>query len=97
MSGGSSAYAEGVVDVGIIVPVCFKNPLREEAIEFLMSVLSQETKAKVPVSCVLGAYHIATNYLRAPRRPVRDVLVGLLETHSPAFFPASRPGWPSRP
>ena len=91
MSRGSSAYAEGVVDVGIIVPVCFKNPLREEAIEFLMSVLSQETKAKVPVSCVLGAYHIATSYLRAPRRPVRDVLVGLLETYSPAFFPDISP------
>ena len=87
MPRGSSAYVEGVVDVSIVVPSCFENPLKEEAIEFLTSVLRQEVRAKVPVTCVLGAYHIATRYLRAPRKPVRDVLVGLLETYSPAFFP----------
>jgi len=82
----SSDYAEGVVDVGIIVPVCFENPLKEVAVDFLSAVLTQEVPAKIPVSAVLGAYHIATRYLRASREAVREVLSSFLRTYSPAFF-----------
>ncbi len=88
---GSSAYVRGVVDVSIVVPACFENPLKEEAIDFLSAVLVQEVPAKIPVTAILGAYHIATRYIRAPREAVKNVLSSLLRTRSPAFFPDVSP------
>ena len=73
-------YVEGVVDVSIIVPTCFENPLKKLATDFLGEVLSLRRKAIIPVTAVLGAYHIATRYLRAPRRVVKKILVEMLET-----------------
>ena len=80
-------YVEGVVDVSIIVPTCFENPLKKLATDFLGEVLSLRRKAIIPVTAVLGAYHIATRYLRAPRRVVKKILVEMLETRSPALYP----------
>ena len=60
----SSVY-EGVLDVSILVPVCFSNPLTEDSINFLQDVLLLRRKALLPVTAVVGAYHIATNYLRS--------------------------------
>ncbi len=80
-------YVEGVVDVSIIVPVCFDNPLKKYVAEFLEEVLALRKKAIIPVTAVLGAYHIATRYLKAPRRAVKKILVGMLEVESPAFYP----------
>ncbi len=77
----------GVVDVSIIVPVCFDNPLRNYAVEFLAKVLRLEEKALVPTTTILGAYHIVTRYLRVPRRLVKKILTGLVETRSPALYP----------
>lgn len=86
MQRGSLAYVEGVVDVGVIVPACFINPIRSRAVSFLGDVLAQKVKARIPVSTVLGAYHVATSYLRAPRASVGRALRTMLETYSPAFF-----------
>lgn len=83
----SSVYPEGVVDVGIIAVACFENPLKELGIRFLSSILKQERRAAIPVSSVIGAYHIATRYLRAPPLSVKKILTRLLETGSPALYP----------
>jgi len=92
MLSGSLGYVEGVVDVSVVVPACFDNPLKEHAVKFLGEVLALRRRAAIPVTAVLGAYHIATRYLRAPRRAVKKVLVGMLETRSPALYPqASAP------
>jgi hypothetical protein len=32
MQGGSSDYLEGVMDVSILIPACFENPLKEHSI-----------------------------------------------------------------
>ncbi len=80
-------YSEGVVDVSIIVPMCFENPLKKLATEFLGDVLALKRKATIPLTAVLGAYHIVTKYLKAPRRAVKKILVEMLETRSPAFYP----------
>ena len=85
MLGGSSAF-NAVVDVSVIVPACFENPLRDAALEFLGDVLALKRKAALPTSAFLGAYHIATRYLRAPRVAVKKILAKLLETRSPAFY-----------
>ncbi|MEM4416992.1 MAG: PIN domain-containing protein [Nitrososphaerota archaeon] len=87
MRGGSSAYPEGVVDVSIIVPTCFENPIKEESIAFLADVLLQKKKAAMPVTAVIGAYHIATRYLRIPRLAVKKVMKGILTSKSPALYP----------
>ena len=87
----SLGCVEGVVDVSIVVPVCFDNPLKRYAVEFLGEVLALKRRAVIPVTAVLGAYHIATRYLRAPRRVVRKILVGMLETRSPALYPQVPP------
>ncbi len=82
----SSAY-EGVLDVSVIVPACFENPLKESCVTFLADVLSQKAKAALPVTAVIGAYHIATRYLRVSRLDVKKVLEGLLRTKSGALYP----------
>jgi len=84
---GESSGFEGIVDVSIVVPVTFDNPLKEEAVEFLAEVLSRRKRAIIPITSVIGAYHIATRYLRAPRVAVKKVLEGLLRTRSPALYP----------
>ncbi len=87
MLGESLVQVNGVVDVSIVVPICFENPLRRFAVEFIARVLELEEKALIPVTAVLGAYHIATRYLKTPRRLVKKILTGLLETRSPALYP----------
>ncbi len=91
MLSASSGYAEGVVDVSIVVPVCFENPLKKLAAEFLAEILALKRRAVIPVTAVLGAYHIATRYLGAPRRAVKKILTGMLETRSPALYPQVPP------
>lgn len=53
---GNLGYVEGVVDVSIVVPSCFSNPLKECAIDFLTEVLTQKRREIIPVTAVIGAY-----------------------------------------
>jgi len=91
MRGESLAYPEGVLDVSILIPACFENPLKERSIAFLSQVLTQKKRAALPVSAVLGAYHIATRYLGAPKIAVKKVLEGILRSGSPALYPHITP------
>jgi predicted nucleic acid-binding protein len=84
--GESSAYPDGVVDVGILVPTCFENPLKEQSTTFIADVLTGKKRAAIPVTAIIGAYHVATRYLRAPRMTVKKVLGGILRTGSPALY-----------
>jgi len=83
----SLVQVEGVVDVGVIVPLCFDNPLREDALDFVSDILSQKRRAVIPITSVVGAYHIATRYLKVPKVTVKKILEGLLRTRSPALYP----------
>ncbi|MEM0053392.1 MAG: hypothetical protein QXL89_04345 [Nitrososphaeria archaeon] len=87
----SLVYSEGVVDVSIIVPACFNNPLKDDSISFLTQVLSWKRKAKIPISSIIGAYYIATQYLGVPKNIVREILEGILRTSSPALYPTISP------
>lgn len=87
----SLEYPEGVIDVGIIVVSLFDNPLKARAVEFLADVMRQRRRIAVPVSAVIGAYHIATSYLKLPRIDVRRILAGMLSTRSPALYPQITP------
>ncbi len=87
----SSAYPEGVVDVGIVVVVLFDNPLKAEAVEFLADVLRFRRRIAIPVTTIIGAYHVATRYLKLPRIEVKRILTGMLSTKSPAFYPHITP------
>jgi len=78
---------EGVIDVSIIIPVCFQNPLKKFAVEFIKKVLLLEKRVIIPVTAIIGAYHIATRYIGVPRADARKILVELLQTRSPAFYP----------
>jgi len=81
------ASPEGVLDVGVLVPLCFENPLKEEAVHFVSDVLTLKKPAVIPLTALLGAYHIVTRYLKVPPIQVKKVLLGLLETDSPAVYP----------
>lgn len=83
----SSAYSEGVLDVSVIVPVCFQNPLKESAVRFISEVLTQKRRIALPTPAVLGAYHVATRYLGTPKVAVKKVLEGILKSGSPALYP----------
>lgn len=82
----SSVY-EGVADVGVLVPSCFDNPLKEDSINFIQDVLLTKSKVLLPISVVIGAYHVATNYLGVPRLSAKGVLSELLRTGSEALYP----------
>jgi predicted nucleic acid-binding protein len=84
--GESSAYPDGVVDVGILVPTCFENPLKEHSTTFVADVLTGRKRVAIPVTAIIGAYHVATRYLRAPKMTVKKVLGGILRTGSPALY-----------
>jgi len=75
----------------VIIPACFENPLKDYSVAFLADVLSQKRRAAIPVTAVIGAYHIATRYLRVHRLAVKKVLEGLLRTRSPALYPNVSP------
>ena len=83
----NSACPEGIVDVSIVVPSCFENPLKNHSITFLSEVLKQEKRALIPVSAILGAYHITTRYLRVPRMTAKKILEGILKSDSSALYP----------
>jgi predicted nucleic acid-binding protein len=89
--GENSAYPNGVVDVDIVVPTCFDNPLKEHSTAFLADVLTQRKQAVIPITAIIGAYHIATRYLRVPRMTVKKILGGILGTGSPALYPYVSP------
>jgi hypothetical protein len=61
------AYAEGIVDVGAIVQSYFENPLKEQSISLLADAISRRRRLVIPVTEIIGAYHIATKYLGVPR------------------------------
>jgi len=88
MSRGRSGYhPDGIVDVSIIVVSLFRNPLEEEAVKFLPGVLIRKRRAAIPVTAVLGAFHIATRYLKLPIVGAKEKLVKMLKTETPAFHP----------
>ena len=72
--------------MGILVPTCFENPLKEHSTAFIADVLTGKKRAAIPVTAIIGAYHVATRYLRAPRMTVKKVLGGILRTGSPALY-----------
>ena len=84
---GSSGFAEGVVDVSILLLTIFDNPLKGEAVEFIAELLSGRRRAVIPLATLLGAYHIATRYLRVPRLTAKKILEGILRTRSPTLHP----------
>lgn len=85
------AYPEGVADVSIIVVTCFENPLKDHAITFLSDVLTLKKHVIIPISSIIGAYHIATTYLRVSKLSVKKILEGLIATRSPALYPQITP------
>jgi len=85
------AYPEGVLDVSILIPACFENPLKEHSITFLSEIMLQKKRAVLPTPAVIGAYHIATRYLRVPKIAVKKVMEGILRSGSPALYPHITP------
>jgi predicted nucleic acid-binding protein len=88
---GSLASFEGVADVSIIIPICFDNPLKEEALELISDALTLRRRIILPVTATVGAYHVATRYLRISKLSVKKILEGLLMSRSPALYPYVSP------
>jgi hypothetical protein len=78
-------HPNGVVDVDIIIVTLLKIPYG--VVKFLSDVLSQKKRAAIPVTAVLGAFHVTTRYLKLPATDVMKILIKMLETMSPAFYP----------
>ncbi len=89
--GESPASVDGVLDVSVLVPACFENPLLGESTDFVSEVLLRRRKAVLPVSAVIGAYHVVTKYLGVSRLSAKSVLGGILETGSSALHPELTP------
>jgi predicted nucleic acid-binding protein len=88
----SLAYPDGVLDASVIVPACFENPLKVHSIEFISEVMLQKRRVALPIPAVMGAYHIATRYLRVSKIDVKKVMEGILRSGSPALYPYIAPG-----
>ena len=77
---------EGIIDVGIVVIAHFENPARDNAFNFLKSILLWKKKCLIPTSAFIGAYHVMTRYLGVDRLSACKALIKTLETRSPAFY-----------
>ncbi|MEM2123098.1 MAG: PIN domain-containing protein [Candidatus Bathyarchaeia archaeon] len=77
---------EGIADTGLIVIAHFKNPARDEAFNFLREALAWRRRILIPVSTIIGAYHIMTEYLGVSEVSACKALTKTLETRSPAFY-----------
>lgn len=77
---------EGVIDTGIIVIAHFDNPARKATFNFLKEVLLWRRKCLIPVTTIIGAYHIMTKYLGVEEVSACKALTKTLETRSPAFY-----------
>jgi len=81
-------YPDGVLDTCIIVVTLFDNPLYHKGVEFLSYVLKRDIKAAIPLTSLIGAIHIAIKYLGVESADVIRRVKDILETKSPAFYPA---------
>jgi hypothetical protein len=54
-----------------VVIAHFENPAREEAFNFLREALTWRRRILIPVSTIIGAYHVMTEYLGVRFLPVR--------------------------
>ena len=61
--------------------------LHRYATEFVSEVHEQRRRALIPLTAVVGAFHVATRYLRLPADDVKEALRDMLETRSPALYP----------
>ena len=61
--------------------------LHRYATEFVSEVLEQRRRALIPLTAVVGTFHVATRYLRLPADDVKEALRVMLETRSPALYP----------
>ena len=77
---------EGIVDTGIVVIAHFENPARKHAFSFLKEILAWKRKCLIPVTAILGAYHIMTKYLGVEDVSAYKALTKTLETRSPALY-----------
>jgi hypothetical protein len=67
----SLACPEGIADVSVVVVAGFDNPLKEYSIAFLSDALAQKRRVVIPVSTIMGAYHIATRCLKVSKLAVK--------------------------
>ena len=87
LEGNSDYTIDGILDVSVVVPACFENPLKVDCATLVHDALTQKRRSLLPISSVIGAYHIATRYLRVPRTAVKRVLDDLLRTGSSSLYP----------
>lgn len=87
----SLAYPDGVLDISVIIPTCFENPLKADSIEFVSEVMLLKRRAALPIPVIIGAYHVATRYLGVSKIDVKKVMDGILRSGSPALYPHISP------
>lgn len=74
------------MDVGIIVLSHCKNPAQKSSLNFLNKVLRLEIPCLIPISTMIGAYHILTNYLKIKPENARLTLSNTLLFKKPIFL-----------
>jgi len=77
---------EAIMDVGPIVITHTKNPVQNEALEFLHKVLRLDVLCLIPLSVFLGAYLVMTKYLRVNRFEATKALVKTLSYDLPIYY-----------
>ena len=77
---------EGIIDVGPIVISHTKNPIQDEALEFMRDVLTLKIRCLMPVSVFLGAYLVMVKYLRVDRNSASTALIRTLSLNLPIFY-----------
>jgi predicted nucleic acid-binding protein len=78
---------DAVLDVSVVVPSCFENPLKKDSVRLVRDTLNRtRAGALLPTSAILGTYHIVTSYLGVSRVSAKNILAELLNTHSPALY-----------
>lgn len=84
--GGEKVGFEAIVDVGPIALAIVENPAQAEVLDWLSRVLRGEIRCVIPTSTIMGAFIVATNYLRADPMDVASKLFKLVGVGDVLWF-----------
>ena len=82
---------EGVLDTGPVVLAHFQNPAQRPALALVSDSLSLKRRVLLPVTAVIGAYHIMSEYIGVEKVEAQRALGMTLDTLSPNLYPDVEP------
>lgn len=77
---------DATIDVGIIAIALIENPAQNDALSVLEDALRERIKVLIPLSVILGAYHVLVEVYRSDEKEVTNRLLNLLKARKIMWY-----------